>query len=648
LQIGNGTVLSGIFADIAWGDFPHFIKLEADFSGESNYVLLGTQELMSVPYALYAGKTDTSSLNLTNRFSTKLNGTDTISLSNRIDTKSSLSDTSLLNLTNRFNSKVNISDTSSMLNPYLRKSDSIIADLQNKDKLLQSFSNVIDIDGNKYKTVKIGSQVWMSENLKTSRYRNGDVIPVVTDNVAWSGLTTGARCWFDNDSTLYEYLYGNLYNWYAAADNRNICPTGWHVPSDAEFTELTNYLGGGSVAGGKMKSVGTAYWNSPNTGATNESGFSALPGGYIFITGSFHSYRESSFFWSATENHPYYSWYRFLFTSNSNIARANTAKSLGASIRCLKDPDTDINQSLNTKVNIADTSDMLNPYLRKSDAIVSVETDPVFNSSIAKGITGIDTAYWNRKINIADTSSMLTNYRNGLNQKVSNADTSSMLINYLRKSDALIIDLQNQLRLMQNHFKIQDIDGNTYNTITIGNQRWMAENLRVSRYRNGDIISLRTSNEWTYEEIGWRNWFNNDSATYEIPHGKLYNWYSANDNRGICPSGWHIPSKGEWQILSEFLGGIMIAGGKMKITGTSHWNYPNVGATNESGFSAYPSGARYGTQFQYFGTNAFFWSSTQAYSNGAWYLNIYSSGEGVEIHTMYMNQETSVRCLKDL
>ena len=210
LQIGNGTVLSGIFADIAWGDFPHFIKLEADFSGESNYVLLGTQELMSVPYALYAGKTDTSSLNLTNRFSTKLNGTDTISLSNRIDTKSSLSDTSLLNLTNRFNSKVNISDTSSMLNPYLRKSDSIIADLQNKDKLLQSFSNVIDIDGNKYKTVKIGSQVWMSENLKTSRYRNGDVIPVVTDNVAWSGLTTGARCWFDNDSTLYEYLYGNL------------------------------------------------------------------------------------------------------------------------------------------------------------------------------------------------------------------------------------------------------------------------------------------------------------------------------------------------------------------------------------------------------------------------------------------------------
>jgi hypothetical protein len=107
LQIGNGTVLSGVFANIAWGDFPHFIKLEADFSGGSTFVLLGTQELMSVPYALYASKTDTSSLNLTSRFLTKLKGSDTISLSNRINAKSSLSDTSLLNLTNRFSTKLN-------------------------------------------------------------------------------------------------------------------------------------------------------------------------------------------------------------------------------------------------------------------------------------------------------------------------------------------------------------------------------------------------------------------------------------------------------------------------------------------------------------------------------------------------------------
>jgi hypothetical protein len=107
LQIGNGTVLSGVFANIAWGDFTHFIKLEADFSGGSTFVLLGTQELMSVPYALYASKTDTSSLNLTSRFSTKLKGSDTISLSNRINAKSSLSDTSLLNLTNRFSTKLN-------------------------------------------------------------------------------------------------------------------------------------------------------------------------------------------------------------------------------------------------------------------------------------------------------------------------------------------------------------------------------------------------------------------------------------------------------------------------------------------------------------------------------------------------------------
>ena len=134
LQIGNGTLISGIFANIDWGGASHFIKLEADFSGGSNYVVLGTQELMSVPYALYATKTDTTSLNLTNRLGKKVNISDTSNM--------------LLNYRTGLNNKVNISDTSSMLNPYLRKSDSIIADLQNQDKLLQSFSNVVDIDGN--------------------------------------------------------------------------------------------------------------------------------------------------------------------------------------------------------------------------------------------------------------------------------------------------------------------------------------------------------------------------------------------------------------------------------------------------------------------------------------------------------------------
>jgi uncharacterized protein (TIGR02145 family) len=329
LQIGAGTVLSGVFANIGWGDFPHFIKLEADFSGGSNFVLLGTQELMSVPYALYASKTDTSSLNLVNRFNSKVNISDTSNM--------------LLNYRTGLNNKVNISDTSSMLNPYLRKSDSIIADLQKQVELLSSYtsllaSGLVDIDGNNYPVVKIGNQIWMKENLRVSRYRNGDPIPIVTDNTAWSGLTTGARSWYNNDSTSFEIPYGNLYNWYAASDNRNICPPGWHVPSDADWTVLTNYLGGESVAGGKMKSVGTAYWNSPNVGATNESGFSSLPGGSRGNGGSFSGIRILTMFWNATEGINGSS--AWLCELNANNGYANIfgyTKSFGASVHCLRD-----------------------------------------------------------------------------------------------------------------------------------------------------------------------------------------------------------------------------------------------------------------------------------------------------------------------
>jgi uncharacterized protein (TIGR02145 family) len=167
---------------------------------------------------------------------------------------------------------------------------------------------VKDIDGNTYNTVQIGTQCWMKENLKVSRYKNGDAIPIVTDNTTWNNLSTGARCWYDNDSISYEEPYGNLYNWYATSDSRGICPTGWHVPTDAEWTTLTTYLGGESVAGGKMKSVGTTFWNSPNTGATNESSFSALPGSFRSFDGNYSHKSIFAFFWSTTVSGNMYSW----------------------------------------------------------------------------------------------------------------------------------------------------------------------------------------------------------------------------------------------------------------------------------------------------------------------------------------------------
>jgi uncharacterized protein (TIGR02145 family) len=196
---------------------------------------------------------------------------------------------------------------------------------------------VTDIDGNIYQAVKIGTQWWMAENIKVTHYRNGDAIPNVTDSTEWNNLVTGAYCNYDND-TNNAATYGHLYNWYAVNDSRNIAPEGWHVPSDAEWQTLIDYLGGDEVGGGKMKETGTTHWSSPNTGATNESGFSALPGGYRGYYGStYNCIGTNAYFWSSSESNSYDAWYRHLYGSYLAIAHKNTYKECGLSIRCVRD-----------------------------------------------------------------------------------------------------------------------------------------------------------------------------------------------------------------------------------------------------------------------------------------------------------------------
>ena len=195
---------------------------------------------------------------------------------------------------------------------------------------------VTDIDGNVYHAVTIGTQVWMVENLKTTKYRDGTSIPNVTGNTAWSILTTGAYCDYNNTPSN-SATYGRLYNWYAATDAHNIAPTGWHVPTDAEWSTLTTYLGGESVAGGKLKEIGTTHWTSPNTGATNETGFTALPGGYRDYGGTFYGIGDYGYWWSATENDATYAWYRNMNYDFSDVSSYNVDKELGFSVRCVRD-----------------------------------------------------------------------------------------------------------------------------------------------------------------------------------------------------------------------------------------------------------------------------------------------------------------------
>ncbi|MCX6256369.1 MAG: fibrobacter succinogenes major paralogous domain-containing protein [Bacteroidia bacterium] len=198
---------------------------------------------------------------------------------------------------------------------------------QNKD-------TVTDIDGNKYHTATIGSQEWMVENLKTTKYNNGIAIPLVTDNTAWSNLSTPGYCWSDNDSTN-KNTYGALYNWHAV-NTGNLCPTGWHVPTDNEWTTLTDYLGGLRLAGGKLKSK--IDWSSPNDiETTNSSCFSALPGGHCESNGSFQEVGRHGYWWSSSEYDINSAWMRRMNNSSSCVFCNNYLKMNGLSVRCIRD-----------------------------------------------------------------------------------------------------------------------------------------------------------------------------------------------------------------------------------------------------------------------------------------------------------------------
>ncbi len=188
--------------------------------------------------------------------------------------------------------------------------------------------------GSEIKSVKIGNQVWMAENLNVDHYRNGDPIPTGLSNSQWESTTKGAYAIY-NDDPANEKIYGKLYNWYAVYDSRGLCPTGWHVPSDAEWRTLENYLGGIAVAGGKLKS--TSWWKTPNTGATNSSGFNAFPGGYRYFDGPYNDIGSNGFWWSSTETSSLYAWFRKLGYNNSNVLRDVNVKQYGFSVRCVRD-----------------------------------------------------------------------------------------------------------------------------------------------------------------------------------------------------------------------------------------------------------------------------------------------------------------------
>ena len=199
-----------------------------------------------------------------------------------------------------------------------------------------------------YATVQIGTQCWIAENLSAHKYRNGDTIPNVTDVTAWNSLTTGAFCWYNNDSATFENPFGKLYNWFAVADSRGLCPTGWDIPTDTEWWVLTDFITGvpGSLIGasGPMKETGYVHWYSPNVGATNLTGFTGIGGGCrnywdSWGNGAFNYYMMVGWHWSSTEyqDNTTKAWFLTLGYNNPDVYRNVVDKRQASSVRCLKD-----------------------------------------------------------------------------------------------------------------------------------------------------------------------------------------------------------------------------------------------------------------------------------------------------------------------
>ena len=249
LEIGEGTAESGDFSSIDWSAGPYFIKVEIDPTGGTSYTITGTSQLLSVPYALYANKADSVTGTDIGDILSNGNDGDGIQIKNIADPTD---DQDVVTLS------------------YVKSFERRLFELEfNLGK-----DSVADCEGNYYHIVKIGDQYWFKENLKTKHFSNCDTIP---DGRYQDDL--GPYWFVYNDDMSNANTYGLLYTQGVALDERNICPPGWHVSTSEDWTELEEYLGGSDVAGGKLKEAGTLHWSSPNTGATNETGFTALPGG---------------------------------------------------------------------------------------------------------------------------------------------------------------------------------------------------------------------------------------------------------------------------------------------------------------------------------------------------------------------------------
>jgi uncharacterized protein (TIGR02145 family) len=600
VKVTLGSIVS--LADITWTNGDKFLQVE--LSSEGGFLDLGTQQLLSVPYALFAKDVD---VRVSDTGDSLFVGGNSVIVPG-------------------------ISAANEYLYPYSHSCGNDINCVYLSDSWEGSFHNpnldygtIEDQEGNVYKTIVIGNQEWMAENLKTSVYRNGDSI--IHGSSDYSVMTLEAGSWWHwyCDSN-YECPFGKFYNWYACTDERGLCPSGWHVPDTTDFSELIAYVGNGAA----LISASCQYQT-----ATNSSGFSGLGGGNLGVATSLLYDSFLTIMGASEVGVNAANLYAYGVGPGDVYIRTDLLKTEHYAVRCLKNRN-----EVEVVYGCMDVQACnYNPFANMSNGecsfpgcICSDDDDmtygDVYNSDCnCEGLTPTP--------HVSSSCGA---------ESVLSADHS--------------------------YGQMEDQDGNTYKTIVIGNQEWMAENLKVESYRNGESLESGISADQWFNTSSGAWCYYDDNPIYECPYGKLYNWYAISDSRGLCPSGWRVPTTNDWSLLAVNLESNIISnlgfglsyadlGGKLKSANLTWWNLPNTSGNNSSGFSALPGGARLpflqggcNDGFSQLGLEAFFWrmDSYYAFYNNfilSTYSNDLSSWSWIDTTVNTQGSAAfSVRCIR--